>query len=319
MFSSSLRHLDSKQIVDQLKSWILAEIDFIQEANNIARMKKYLDHAIEETNTSINDASQVVIPEVYKKYCSENIITMEFIDGVPLTKFDSVKDDPKYDIEKSARACCMLSLRHWLVNREDEVLLHADPHPANLLLLPHGRIAMVDFGLIVVFTPKEARQTADLFLAVYARNLERSLEYALAVSDLHERYAEKIRPDVVEYLRKAPSAGIGFWFMEFIIIFIKHRLPIPYNLVLFGRQNAVIDGCISTVLSGKTTLDLMGDELERALRKKVLQNISETNFSRLVYAVSEEIKKSPDKIVSLVDQMAKDPFKVFKDFHEAIK
>ncbi len=179
---------------------------------------------------------------------------------------------------------------------------------------------MVDFGLIVVFSPKEARQTADLFLAVYARNLERSIEYALAVSNLsYEKYAPTIRADVAEYLSKAPSSGIGFWFMEFIRIFIKHRLAIPYNLVLFGRQNAVIDGCISTVLPGKTTLDLMGKELERALRKKVLQNILETDISKVAYAVSEEIKKSPDKIVSLVSQMVADPFKIVKDFSEATK
>ncbi len=123
LFSAPLRHLDVRQIIDQLKSWILAEIDFVQEADNIARMRKYLEYSVEKTNTALEDAEQVVIPEVYGQYCSENIITMEFIDGVPLSKFDSVKDNPEYDVEKSAKACCMLSLRHWLTNRDDEVIL----------------------------------------------------------------------------------------------------------------------------------------------------------------------------------------------------
>jgi hypothetical protein len=88
-------------------------------------------------------------------------------------------------------------------------------------------------------------------------------------------------------------------------------------MVLFGRQNIVIDGLISAILPGKTTLDIMGEELERALRRKIVQNMLDIDLSRLAYAVSEEVKHSPDKAILILNQLVNDPFKIVRDFHEA--
>jgi aminoglycoside phosphotransferase (APT) family kinase protein len=33
-------------------------------------------------------------------------------------------------------------------------VLHADPHPGNLLLTPEGRLAYIDFGLLVTVPPE---------------------------------------------------------------------------------------------------------------------------------------------------------------------
>lgn len=318
LFSPTLRHVDGKQVVNQLHDWILLEIDFKHEVHNIKQMKSYLVRVAEYTKMSKEEANNLIIPEVYEEYCTENVIVMEFIDGVPLSKFETIKDNPEYNLILSAKAIAMLILRHWLIARDDEYIFHADPHPANVLILPHGRLALVDFGLIGHLSPKQTRNTANLFLAVYAHNLERSIEYALAIPGVdYEKYANKLRPDIQAYLRKAPEKGVGFWFMEFVRIFVKHKVPIPYDIILFGRQNAVGDGLIATILPGKTTIDIMGEELGRALRKKITQNILDVDFSRLAYAVSEEVKNSPDRVVSILERLSKDPFEIVKDYNEA--
>ncbi len=318
LFSPTLRHVDGKQVVSQLRDWMLIEMDFKQEVKNIKQMKSYLAHAAEHTDTSEEEANNLIIPDVYDEYCTENVIVMEYIDGVPLSKFETIKDNLDYDIMSAAKAIAMLTVRHWLTARNDEYIFHADPHPANLLILKHGKIALVDFGLIGRLSPEQTRHTADLFLAVYARNLERSIEYALAIPGVdYDKYSDKLRPDIKEYLRKTPTTGVGFWFMGFVRIFVKHKVPIPYDIILFGRQNAVGDGLISTILPGKTTIDIMGEELARALRKKITQNILDVDFSRLAYAVSEEVKNSPDRVVSILERLSKDPYAIVKDFHEA--
>jgi ubiquinone biosynthesis protein len=319
LFSPTLRHIDAKHIVSQLRDWILMEMDFKQEVENIKRMKNYLAHAAEYTKTSEDESGNLVIPDVYEEYCTENIIVMEFIDGVPLSKFETVKNNPEYDVMLSAKTMAMFNLRHFLIARNDEYMFHADPHPANMLILPHGKIALVDFGLIGVLAPKETRQIADLLLAIYARNLERSVEYAMAIPGVdHEKYAEIMRPDLQTYLRKTQTGDIGFLLMGVVRIFVKHRMPIPYSMILFGRQNTELSGTVGPVIPGKTTLDIMGEELERGLRQKIIQNMLDVDFSRLAYAVSEKVKDSPDRVISIFDQLCKDPFKIVRDFHEAM-
>ena len=320
IFSPDLRHIGAVDIVAELRNWMLMEMDFRQEVKNLERMRSYLAYAIEYTKTSREEAESLVIPKAYPELCTDNIIVMEFIEGIPLSRFDNIKNDPEYDLFKSAKTVARFYLRHFLVSRDDEYVFHADPHPANMLILPHGKIALIDFGLIGSLSPRETRQIADLFLAIYAGNLEQSIEYALALTGVdRETYVNILRPDIRVYLYRTPNEGIGFWLMGFVKIFLKHRVPIPNNLILFSRQNAVIDGLIGTLLPGKSTRDIMGEELERGLRHRIIQNLADTDYARLAYAISEEIKETPEKVAAFIGEFVKDPLKVVRDFREALR
>jgi len=43
-------------------------------------------------------------------------------------------------------------------------LFNADPHPGNILLLPDGRVGLIDFGFCVRLDPAEKRLLAKLFI-----------------------------------------------------------------------------------------------------------------------------------------------------------
>jgi ubiquinone biosynthesis protein len=79
---------------------------------------------------------------------------------------------------------------------------HGDPHPGNLLVLPDGRIGLLDFGLCKELPANFARLVAQMMVAALIGDSDAALEAASALSfDI-----EEIRP---EHLRSLILAIMG--------------------------------------------------------------------------------------------------------------
>ncbi|MFI8037396.1 AarF/ABC1/UbiB kinase family protein, partial [Acinetobacter baumannii] len=74
------------EIVDEIKTRMVREVDFIEEAQN-------LDDFVEYLNISQNQAATA--PKVYHQFSTRRVLTMQRLYGVPLTDFSVVKQYAK--------------------------------------------------------------------------------------------------------------------------------------------------------------------------------------------------------------------------------
>ncbi len=56
---------------------------------------------------------------------------------------------------------------------------HADTHPGNMFVMPDGRIAVVDFGIMGRIDLKTRRTVAEMLVAFLTRDYRRAAESAL--------------------------------------------------------------------------------------------------------------------------------------------
>ncbi|MEO8604553.1 MAG: AarF/UbiB family protein [bacterium] len=133
--------IDNREVYQELEERLHEELDYLNEAKNIALFQQMFD----------GDA-EVLIPRVYPDYCSRRVLTMSHLDGYPLA--DILK--PGIDQE----------LKDWVALKYFRVLwrqifacgtLHTDPHPGNYLVTFHPKLAMLDFGSIRIF-PEDIRK-----------------------------------------------------------------------------------------------------------------------------------------------------------------
>ena len=313
LFSPTLRHVKILSIIDEYERWLLIENDFRHEAKNLDDMRAYYADYHEAFAGS---GGKIICPNRYPDFCTRNILTMEFIDGVPLSKYRSIQHHPEYDLERSLRVFINVSIRALF--QEKTYIFTADPHAANILILKGGDVAVVDFGLVERFDADLTRRTVDLFMAVYAKNVEAAIRAGLRLSYADSSYAERIRPDFIEYIRKAEHAGIGFWFMEVVRICIRRKVPLPEELKLFGRANTVLDGMVATVLPGRTTIELMGPELKRALRNRIMNNIRHIDYASVLFHLTEKVRESPVHAHLLIDRYWDNPLQFIRDVKKAV-
>ncbi len=127
-------------IVDEIKTRMVREVDFIEEAQN-------LDDFIEYLNISQNHAATA--PKVYHQFSTRRVLTMQRLYGVSLTDFSVVKQ-----YAKDPSQVLITAMNTWFGSLMLCKSFHADLHAGNLMLLEDGRIGFIDFGIVGQLKPE---------------------------------------------------------------------------------------------------------------------------------------------------------------------
>ncbi len=123
---------DLQAIVDEFGTKLFEEIDYLNEGRNAERFA-----------ANFQDDPSVKVPEIYWRYSTQRILTLEWIDGIKLTDTEAVKA-AALDQDELISIGVTSGLRQLL----EFGFFHADPHPGNLFAMRDGRMAYIDFGMM---------------------------------------------------------------------------------------------------------------------------------------------------------------------------
>jgi predicted unusual protein kinase regulating ubiquinone biosynthesis (AarF/ABC1/UbiB family) len=90
---------------------------------------------------------------------------MEFIHGDKVVELEKLRAR-NVSPEKVNR----LLIRTYLKQLLEDGFFHADPHPGNLLVMPDGRLAFFDFGMVGRISPQLQSKMIDAFFHVVAKD-----------------------------------------------------------------------------------------------------------------------------------------------------
>ena len=130
------------------------EMDYASEGRNAERFQE-----------SFKDWTNVHVPKIYWHATSEKVLTMEFIHGTKVVDLETLRAR-NVSPEKVNR----LLIRTYLKQLLEDGFFHADPHPGNLLVMPDGRLAFFDFGMVGRITPQLQSKMIDAFFHVVAKD-----------------------------------------------------------------------------------------------------------------------------------------------------
>ena len=135
------------------------ETDYLHEAECMTRMAK-----------NFEDEADILFPAVVKDLTTADVLTMTFMDGIKITRFDEYE---KLGIERSAVATRLVQCfyKQLFVDR----FFHADPHPGNFLVLPgpnpdEPRIIVLDFGAISEVRPELVEGLVDILQGFFVED-----------------------------------------------------------------------------------------------------------------------------------------------------
>ncbi|HWD86333.1 MAG TPA: AarF/UbiB family protein [Solirubrobacteraceae bacterium] len=130
--------LDPQAILREVRERVLDELDLEHEAETMRRFRR-----------SLRNHPQLVVPAPATRLARPGVLVSEWIDGVPLTQ----AGDP----DRAAAWLVIFALGGMRAG-----LVHADPDPQDVLEMPDGRLAVLDYGA----TRTVSRERADLGLAL---------------------------------------------------------------------------------------------------------------------------------------------------------
>jgi ubiquinone biosynthesis protein len=160
-----LRRIDLPSLVDELEASLERELDMRIEGRTADRFAFDFRHD-----------PLVQVPRVVWPLTSRDVLTMEFVEGWPLTRLgeaEAVGVDTHALAEHGAEAF----MRQVLMSGR----FHADLHHANLLITPAGRIAYLDFGMVGHLDARDRASVAHLLTALVYRDPDQALRWTAAL------------------------------------------------------------------------------------------------------------------------------------------
>jgi len=142
---------DVSQFIDELDRTVNEEIDFRIEANNLSEFY--------ENNLKRKD---IASPRVYEELSSENVLVMEYIDGLSFEHLDELT--ARYG-ERKMRDFGKRIVQNYLEQMLEDGLFHDDPHPANMMIR-NDEVVWIDLGMMGRLTRGERELMRQLFTAV---------------------------------------------------------------------------------------------------------------------------------------------------------
>jgi ubiquinone biosynthesis protein len=158
--SAEARRLKFVDVVETLKRSVTMEMDLRLEAAALSEMAE-----------NARDDAEFHVPSVNWDLTARDVVTMEWIDGIPLHDIDQIAAQG-HDRIALGRIVIQSFLRHAL----RDGFFHADMHPGNLFVDVSGRLCAVDFGIMGRLGPRERRFLAEILLGFITRNYRRVAE-----------------------------------------------------------------------------------------------------------------------------------------------
>ncbi len=155
-------------IFDEIRARLDEELDYLQEAANIAQYQRLL-----------GNADGVRIPTVHPGWSTERVLTMDRLPGVHVDEF--VKTASEEARQRAGKTLASLHYQQAFVHRT----LHADPHPGNYLFEEDGRIGLLDFGCVKRFDEFWIGAYARTALAAHAGDRDGVIQGARDAGVLH--------------------------------------------------------------------------------------------------------------------------------------
>lgn len=239
--------LDLKSVVDELWQSFCEETDFLVEA-----------HSLEEFKRNNASCRFVDCPKPYPRLCTEHVVVMDYVDGIPIGHLDELRK-AGYDLEEIGTKL----VDNYTQQLLDDGFFHADPHPGNLVV-QEGKIVYLDLGLMGRLSAHDRGAIRDMVLAV-AEHDSAALKDGLlrfAVSDVSSVDHPQLLQDLDQIIGSYGMADLSELdlgaFLNALIQMARHDgVELPGTVTMLARSLVTLEGVADLFLPNVSMVEII--------------------------------------------------------------
>ena len=153
------------EVLDTAATRFLEELRYDVEAANSEEFAGLMG-----ASASVRDV--IKVPRVYRTFSSGSVLVQEWVDGVRLSDIPKDTAEGKVQQGKVVRSLLLA----YMVQLLETGLLHADPHPGNFLLMPDGRLCILDYGMMTTISEDQRMAFLEYMSHLSSRQFDKTVE-----------------------------------------------------------------------------------------------------------------------------------------------
>lgn len=259
----SMRFASIAPIIDEIRLRMLAETDFIAEAQNIRDFQQFL---------TVSGNTKVIAPQVYDELTTKRVLTMSRLHGVSMIDETAMRqycDDPAQVMADT--------LNTWFASLMLCNSFHADLHAGNLMLLTDGRIGFLDFGIVGKLNAESWRACMGMMQALQDNNYQAMAQHMIDMemtrgrsnvdeldlaNDLQRMMKTIMAEDItftsgVPFNSKEQADELNQMMLEIVEVGKRHGIHFPRDFALLTKQLLYFDRFMRTLAPD---MDMFSDQ-----------------------------------------------------------
>lgn len=250
-------------VLAQFRRSLAAELDYRQEAHHLVRFGRLVE-----------GYPHLLVPQPVPELSSSRILTMDRVHGRSVTEVG-----PIGLLDVDARPLVEELFAAYLHMILDDGLLHADPHPGNVLLTDDGRLALLDLGMVASIPRRVRDKVVKLLLAVSEGDGEEAaLVLAEMAHPLGDHDAAGFRDEVSHLVSRSVALGsevqAGAVLLELSRLSGAHGLRPPAEMSMIGKTLLNLDQVTAHLDPDFAPAEAIRDNLDQLLRSGLTLSLS---------------------------------------------
>ena len=286
--------------VHELRHSLGNEINFELEADNLRRFA-----------VNLCDYPLLYVPQPIAAMSTTRVLTMDRVRGIKVTHIPPLRRI-EHPLKRQARELLQAYLDQVFVHG----LVHADPHPGNVLLMDDQRLALFDLGMVARLTPHNRQRLLKLLLGAIDGNGDQvsqlSQSMGTRLEDFqHEPYRHRVDQLVSSYIgRHDRSLSEGRLVLELARVGAASGLRPPAELGILGKTLLNLEAVTTALDAGLDTRRIVEEHLQQVLRRQALGSISPANLASEWMDVQELARHTPQHVAAILRTLAENRLRV---------
>jgi ubiquinone biosynthesis protein len=290
------RIIGAVNVVEEFERLIFRELDMFIEAGSI---EKFINN--------FREMDDIYIPKVYWDFTTKSVLVMEHIEGIKMDQVDELKANG-IDPDRIAT----IGLHAFCRQLMEVGFFHADPHPANTIVMHDGRVSLIDFGITGYLDGETMLHLANLLLGFAEHDYDLVMEGLLDAGLINDETVDldSFRMDLKDtaepfYGRSLLTISVKDVYDQAIALVLKHHIQVPRNLLLLGKTFIQTEALGKILGSDASLLEVAKPYAENLVKKGYDARRLLKDFGKDTSAMGKIARTMPKLLQDLLRQLSK--------------
>jgi predicted unusual protein kinase regulating ubiquinone biosynthesis (AarF/ABC1/UbiB family) len=278
--------VDMPAVIAHLSASLRRELDFRQEASNIAKMRIVLE-----------PYTRLDVPAVYEALSTSRLLVLEEIQGVP------VREAPEGTDRRDAAKQLLESYYRQILA---DGFFHADPHPGNMLWW-NGKIYFLDLGMVGEVGPEIRELMVLMMMAFWQQDVTFLSEVVLMLAGQNQPDDLDVREfqeEIAKLMAQVQGASLheiqlGPIMQGLTEIATRHDVRLPASLALTGKALAQMQLAAAELDPTLDPFAAIGSFLFRSFADSFREKLS----AQRAYYESQKLRVRVTRVVEAFERM----------------